>query len=138
MSQEDAALGRRKGDPEPVIHFEAGPVLSDRAALASWLEANKERRLRLPIMIELGADGSRSARVGTVALRLTDLSLGIPLKERMAQRCGRDAQRCALWLEGRYGQSLPRTSPGDPPQFEVLKVGDVVDEQTELRAERAK
>ncbi|MBZ4422562.1 hypothetical protein [Myxococcus sp. RHSTA-1-4] len=69
-------------------------------------------------------------------LHVTDLALGVPLSERIAQQCGRDATRCALWLEARYGEKAP--FPSDHPQYEVLKVGEVVDEMAELKGERAK
>jgi hypothetical protein len=128
----------RKGDPEPVYEFEPGPPVTDTAGLTAWLEAHRGKRLRLPIVIELGAPGRRfeRARVGDVELRVTDLALGVPLSERVAQKCGREARRCALWLEGRYGETPPL--PDHLPQYEVVKVGEVVDEKAELKAERAK
>jgi len=142
MGNDDpTAEGRRpmrKGDPEPVYEFEPGPPVTDTASLTAWLEANRGKRLRLPIAIELEELGGRfkRSRVGDVELRVTDLALGVPLSERIAQKCGRDARRCALWLEGRYGETSP--SPDDLPQYEVVKVGELVDEKAELRAERAK
>lgn len=128
----------RKGDPEPVYEFEPGPAVTDTAGLTAWLEASKGKRLRLPIVIELGEQGRRFERasVGSVELRVTDLALGVPLSERIAQKCGREARRCALWLEGRYGE--PPSAPDTLPQYEVLKVGDLVDEQAKPTAERAK
>jgi hypothetical protein len=128
----------RKGDPEPVHEFEPGPAVTDTKALTTWLEANRGKRLRLPVVIELGEPGHgfKRSRVGDVELHVTDLALGVPLSERMAQKCGRDATRCALWLEGRYGEKPP--FPNDRPQYEVFKVGDVVDETVELKGERAK
>jgi hypothetical protein len=142
MGNDDAtAEGRRpmrKGDPEPVHEFEPGPRVTDTAGLKAWLEAQRGKRLRLPIVIELGEQGHRfqRSRVGDVELRVTDLALGIPLSERIAQKCGREARRCALWLEGRYGE--PQPFPDDLPQYEVVKVGELVDEKAELKAERAK
>lgn len=128
----------RKGDPEPVYEFEAGPTISDATALQAWLEANRGKRLRLPVVIEVGEAGFgfKGTRVGDVQLKVTDVALGVPLSERVAQKCGRDARRCALWLEGRYGELAPLAD--GLPQFEVLKVGDVVEERGELRAERAR
>lgn len=128
----------RKGDPQPVHEFEPGPAVTDTAALTAWLDANRGKRLRLPVVIEAGEPGYmfKRARVGGLALHVTDLALGVPLSERIAQSCGRGAKRCALWLEGRYGEQPP--FPADHPQYEVLKVGDVVDETAEPRAERAK
>ncbi|WP_309888300.1 hypothetical protein [Archangium sp.] len=128
----------RKGDPEPVHEFEPGPVVTDTKALTTWLEANRGKRLRLPVVLERGelGQGLERSRVGAVELHVTDLALGVPLSERMAQKCGREATRCALWLEGRYGEKPP--FPSDRPQYEVLKVGEVVDETVELKGERAK
>jgi len=128
----------RKGDPEPVYEFEPGPPVTDTAGLTAWLEAHRGKRLRLPVVIELGevGHGFKRARVGSVELRVTDLALGIPLSERIAQKCGREARRCALWLEGRYGETPPFAD--DLPQYEVFKVGELVDEKAELKAERAK
>jgi hypothetical protein len=127
----------RKGDPEPVYDFEPGPPVTDTAGLRAWLEANRGKRLRLPIVIEREEPGGlQRSRVGAIELRVTDLALGIPLSERMAQKCGREAKRCALWLEGRYGEPPP--FPDALPQYEVVKVGGVVDETAELKAERAK
>jgi hypothetical protein len=127
----------RKGDPEPVYEFEPGPPVTDTAGLKAWLEASRGKRLRLPVIIELAElGGSKRSRVGDIELRVTDLALGIPLSERIAQKCARDAKRCALWLEGRYGEAPP--FPDDLPQYEVLKVGEIVDEQAELKVERAK
>jgi len=142
MANDDAAAPgprpMRKGDPEPVYEFEPGPPVTDTAGLTAWLEANKGKRLRLPIVIELGEQGRRFERasVGSLELRVTDLALGVPLSERIAQKCGREARRCALWLESRYGE--PPWTPDSLPQYEVFKVGDLVDEQAELKAERAK
>ena len=129
----------RKGDPEPVYTFEPGPAVSDTAALSAFLEGSRGKRLRLPVVIELGEPGYsfKSTRVGEVDLHVTDLALGIPLKERIAQKCGREAKRCALWLEGRYGEPAPMGGTGRP-QYEVWKVGDVVDKAAALYAERAK
>lgn len=127
----------RKGDPEPIYEYEPGPPVTDTAGLTAWLEANRGKRLRLPVIIELVELGDpKRSRVGNVELRVTDLALGIPLSERIAQKCGRDARRCALWLEGRYGEKPP--FPDDLPQYEVLKVGELVDEKAELKVERAK
>ncbi|WP_375767236.1 glutaminyl-peptide cyclotransferase [Archangium gephyra] len=72
------------------------------------------------------APSFKRSRVGDVEIHVTDLALGVPLCERMAQKCGRDAARCALWLEGRYGETPP--FPSNRPQYEVVKVGGVVDE----------
>lgn len=129
---------RNKGEPEPVYEFEPGPSITDTEALKAWLEANREKRLRLPIVIELATQSRRFERssVGAIELRVTDLALGVPLSERIAQKCGRDARRCALWLEGRYGATP--WSPDHLPQYEVLKVGELVDETAPLKAERAK
>ncbi|MDY7228238.1 hypothetical protein [Hyalangium rubrum] len=145
----DAAMGNddataegqrpmRKGDPEPVYEFEPGPMVTDTEGLRAWLEANRGKRLRLPVVIELGevGHGFKRSRVGDVELRVTDLALGVPLSERIAQKCGRDARRCALWLEGRYGETPPL--PDTLPQYEVVKVGELVDEKAALQAERAK
>lgn len=128
----------RKGDPEPVHEFEPGPPIIDSAGLMAWLEGNRGKRLRLPIVIELEERGRgfQRVRVGDVELRVSDLALGIPLSERIAQKCGREARRCALWLEGRYGETPP--FPDDLPHYAVLKVGELVDETAELKAERAK
>ncbi len=92
----------------------------------------------LPVVLERGESGHgfERSRVGDVELHVTDLALGVPLSERMAQKCGREATRCALWLEGRYGEKPP--FPNDHPQYEVLKVGEVVDETVALKGERAK
>ncbi len=141
MGNDPAGEGRRpmrKGDPEPVYEFEPGPPVADTGALTAWLEANRGKHLRLPIVIELGEVGRRFKRspVGDVGLKVTDLALGIPLSERIAQKCGREARRCALWLEGRYGE--PPSFPDDRPQYEVFKDGEVVDETAELEAERVK
>ena len=141
MGNDDAiAEGRRpmrKGDPEPVYEFEPGPPVTDTAGLTAWFEANRSKRLRLPLVIELKElGGFKRSRVGNVELRVTDLALGVPLSERIAQKCGREARRCALWLEGRYGETPP--FPDALPQYEVVKVGELVDEKAELKAERAK
>jgi hypothetical protein len=142
MGDNDANGGARrpmrKGDPEPVYEFEPGPAVTDTAGLKAWLEAQRGKRLRLPVVIELDTPGHRfkRSRIGDVEVRVTDLALGVPLSERIAQKCGRDASRCALWLEGRYGE--PPVFPDDLPQYEVFKVGETVDEQAELKAERAK
>jgi hypothetical protein len=47
----------RKGDPEPVYEFDPGPPITDAAGLQAWLEANRGKRLRLPIFIEIGEVG---------------------------------------------------------------------------------
>ncbi|MFP2924888.1 hypothetical protein ACLESO_06660 [Pyxidicoccus sp. 3LG] len=141
MGNDETTEGRRpmrKGDPEPVYQFEPGPLVTDTAGLTTWLQANRGKRLRLPVVIELGEPGRglERSRVGDVGLRVTDLALGVPLSERIAQKCGREARRCALWLEGRYGEPPP--FPDDLPQYEVVKVGELVDEKAELKVERVK
>lgn len=142
MGDDDASAERRlpmrKGDPEPVYEFEPGPLVTNTAGLTAWLEANRGKRLRLPIVIELGEPSHRFKRssVGEIELRVTDLALGVPLSERIAQKCGREARRCALWLEGRYGEKP--WFPDHLPQYEVFKVGELVDETAELKAERAR
>ncbi|HEX8699578.1 MAG TPA: hypothetical protein VF815_12120 [Myxococcaceae bacterium] len=142
MANDDTTTGggrsMRKGDPQPVYEFESGPLVTDKPGLTAWLEANRGKRLRLPIVIELGDPGHRFERslVGDIEVRVTDMALGVPLSERIAQKCGRDARRCALWLEGRFGEKP--WFPDHLPQFEVFKVGDVVDEKAELKVERAK
>jgi hypothetical protein len=140
-NDESAAEGRRpmrKGEPEPALEFEPGPPVTRTADLTAWLEANRGKRLRLPIVIEFEEQGGRvkRSRAGDVELRVTDLALGIPLVERIAQMCGREARRCALWLEGRYGETPP--FPDSLPQYEVVKMGGIVDEKAELKAERVK
>lgn len=141
MGNDDVtAEGRRpmrKGDPEPVYEFEPGPPVTDTAGLTAWLEANRGKRLRLPVVIELEERGGfKRSHVGSVELRVTDLALGVPLRERIAQKCGREARRCALWLEGRYGETPP--FPDELAHYAVVKVGEPVDEKAELKAERAK
>ena len=142
MGNDDATTeGRRpmrKGDPEPVYEFEPGPLVTDTAGLMAWLEANRGKRLRLPVVIELEERGGgfKRSRIGNIELRVTDLALGVPLSERIAQKCGREAKRCTLWLEGRYGETP--SFPDDLPQYAVVKVGELVDEKAALKAERAK
>lgn len=144
--ENDAATGEvapplRKGDAEQEYTFESGPLVSDTAALKGWLEESRGKRLRLPVVISAGAPTRMErASVGEIEMRVTDLALGVPLRERMAHKCGRGAERCALWLEGRFGEPHfgPDAQAEDLPQFEVFKVGDVIDESgADLRALRA-
>jgi hypothetical protein len=54
-------------------------VVNPTAGLTAWLEANRGKRLRLPVVIELGEQGGgfKRSRVGSVELRVTD-GVGYP------------------------------------------------------------
>lgn len=98
-----------------------GAAVVDRDALLAWL-STQERRVRVPAVIARGQVGftGRGAKIGALAVDITDYALGVPLSERCRQRAG-DAETCAVWLEGRWkGEQEGRFV------FEVVHVGDAI------------
>lgn len=132
----------RKQDWKPPI-FVGGPRIDAKAELDAWITAQrmKQRSIKLPFTIL----GDKQAVLGVVdgevpaaqRIRLDDGALGVSLAERLRQLCPDRAQRCALWLSGRFG-TLQNKDEDPRKTFSIFivheRVADNVDRAT-LRAE---
>ncbi len=132
-----------QGQPGPAAAFEAGPPITPAPALLAWLrdDANAPpRRLKLPVVVRftdehrLGLSGGLIATDAghlpkdAIALTLDDGGLSISLLDRVRALCPPDAAACALWLEGQWGELVPRPKlPGFNTKgawpYAVMKVG---------------
>ncbi len=89
--------------------FTRGPALVPTAELLVWLDATRsdigQRRVRLPVWLELKGPAITSARIGAadgadvVKLKIRDGAMGISVVDR-ARRASRDGAPAAMWLEG--------------------------------------
>lgn len=146
--------------PEAPVAYESGPALVPRAALLAWIDAqvnvSPPRLTRVPVTVrfgELHRSGLGPAWIGvgepgpeTIALDLDDGALGIALVERVNRLCPDPAaDRCALWLEGRWGPLVgPAPTPGSSVPRRTLAVlrvgaaitGPVTEEHARLHVER--
>lgn len=95
--------------PDPSApRFERGPAVAPSAELVAWLDAHADRVLRVPVTITLGPGGSIQGAVigvngepGPVVVELSDLQMGISLKDRLRKVC-KGGGACAVWLIGRW------------------------------------
>jgi hypothetical protein len=141
----------RKLTPYEAPAYEPGPSLTPRVALLAWIrtaEAAPEQPMsRVPVTVELrtpGPMGLGDAWLGlgelgpeSTRVRLRDGALGIALVDRVAHRCPAPATRCALWLEGRWGEHPPgipaaadetAAVPEGTAIFSVMHVGAAITE----------
>ena len=154
----DDAMPTRNLTPYEARAYEPGPALTPRATLLSWIRAEQaapERRMaRVPVTVELrtpGRMGLGDAWLGlgelgpeSTRVRLQDGALGIALFDRVEHLCPAPATRCALWLEGRWGELVPgipaaadetAAVPEGFPVFSVMHVGAPITEApTEIHA----
>jgi hypothetical protein len=120
--------------------------------LFDWIAKNAKasdgtrRRFRLPVIVSFTDSKGPAIRSGVVRLSerdfdyvtfaLDDTALGVPLIERLQERCPQTEGNCAIWLEGYWGRLL--AGPVGPPDdterdtFSVLAVLMPLDER-ELR-----
>lgn len=138
-----------KQNAKPPV-FVDGPSVADETALSAWIAAHEARDpktvFELPFTIWRGGAplavthaelGVQTTQSPTRALRLDDTALGVPLIERLAQRCGKSEAVCMVRLSGRFGELLSGPRPGAPSGgpapdarrnvFSVLAVGEVID-----------
>ena len=84
-----------------------GPAIADRDALAAWLRAQKgddgkAATVRLPVTLSTSGPGSvEKAKVGSLALEVSDARLGISLADRFRQAF-KGATLGTLWLAGTW------------------------------------
>ena len=91
----------RNKTPYEEIPFARGPSIAPSAELLSWLAEQKTpegdpKLVRLPF--QLSNDG---AKVGEVAVRVSDTAMGISLADHVHTHC-REREVCRAWLEGRW------------------------------------
>lgn len=124
--------------PAAPTDFAAGPDIAPAAALLAWLDDDANappRRLRLPVVVTVGVLGVESAVVamapdataGALAVKLDDGGLGVGVADTLRSRC-KDG-KCAVWLEGQWGELVAMPSFDDddePPTFAVLRIGEPV------------
>jgi hypothetical protein len=112
--------------------YTRGPSIYPADQLLAWLEQQKpdvgEVVLRLPVQVTLKPSkmSLKSAQIGdrpdALAIKINDLSLGVPVSARMQQLCeGKDT--CMLWLRGVWRGNL---------EFQVSRLEGVISD-----AERA-
>lgn len=120
----------------------SGPALAPASSFAAWADAQgAQATVQIPVTVRwsvLGVEGATVYAPGAgadagLALRLDEGALGVPLTDRLRQRCGADAASCAVWLEGRFGSLVtgapagPTPSGADPQRvFTVIKVLEAV------------
>ncbi len=111
--------------PKPEYVFAEGPALTDTDILLTWFKANTGAYVRLPVAIEFTTEGLRNVSRAWIAastddpakdaifLDLDDTTLGVGLDDRLHGLCVEQA-RCVIWIEGRWGQSMPAFGPEKP------------------------
>lgn len=94
-------------DPSaPRLRFTRGAALSPTGDLVAWLD-RQSALVRLPCTLTLTPSGGiATATLGasasdTVAVTLTDLAMGVSLKDRLRQVCT-PGGTCTVWLIGRW------------------------------------
>ena len=136
--------------PTPVGTFDDGPAVADPAAVLAWLEAERGRRVQLPVRVRFDDEHRLAVAAatlgpdapGALALKLDDTAMGIALIDQLRTRCPA-GPTCTVWLEGTWGPlmaGLPDFG-GDsgPPRhdFTVLRVVGLADASaTRVRGER--
>jgi hypothetical protein len=82
--------------------------ITPSADLLAWLDQQSGRAVRLPVTLTLSATGGvASATIGVngepdaVAFQVSDLGMGISLKDRLRKVC-KPGGTCAVWLIGTW------------------------------------
>jgi len=126
--------------PYPATTYVAGPSLTPTAPLLAWLDAHRDTRIKVPVVIRLlpPRHGIETSYLGAtdappaadaVHVHLSDSKLGVSLLDHVAHKC-KGQRVCVLWLEGRWGgdDELPPTPPGPPLHpFSLYRVHDPVE-----------
>lgn len=118
----------KKPDAGPAA-FDHGIATSPAAKLLVWLDANKGKKLRVPVILKAGMTGwkTRGAKLGGAAdapeVYCNDAALGIGLSDRVTKLCGPSAQgkTCAVWVVGTWKGKVD-----DSYQLDVTNVGDAI------------
>ncbi len=118
----------KKPDGGPAA-FDHGTTTSPAPKLLAWLDGQKGKKLRVPVILSAGMTGwkTRGAKLGSAAdapeIYCNDAPLGIGLSMRVTKLCGPAAQgkTCAVWLVGTW-----RGKVDDSYQLDVTNVGDAI------------
>ena len=73
-----------------------------------------------------------SSPQGHIHLRVLDGRLGISLMDRLGVKCSKETIRCAVWLEGYWGEEhaiLERKKEETMWSFTLVRVGDFFGEK---------
>lgn len=95
------------------------PPALDHPELWTWLEANRDVRLRLPVRIEFDGLGVSATLAGS-PISLDTGALGMTLQSHLHAF----ESPCLVWLDGSWGPLVPM--PVDGPTFAVRSVGEAV------------
>ncbi|MDP2304938.1 MAG: hypothetical protein Q8P18_02810 [Pseudomonadota bacterium] len=133
--------------PPPARTFDDGPAVADPAAVLTWLDAGRGRRVQLPVVVQfddqhrLAVTGA-SIGAGGVPLKLDDTAMGIALIDQLRTLCP-PGPACTVWLEGTWGplmEGMPDFGTDAGParhDFAVRRVVGLADATaTQVRGER--
>ena len=104
-----------KSSIERETRFLPGPDIEPSLALLAWFEGpGQGRSVRIPVVVTSSPLGVSGGHVGmapgpseqALRLRLDDGAMGIGLHDRLGEHCD-GAPTCAVWLEGRWGETVP-------------------------------
>ena len=94
--------------------FTPGPALTPSTDLVAWLDQQGNHLVRLPFTLVLSGSGSvATAAIGVnrepdaVTVTLSDLQMGISLKDRLRKVC-KPGGTCAVWLIGTWAAGAAR------------------------------
>ena len=136
--------------PDRPVVFQEGPAVQPAQALLEWLNFIPKRHtvgkrlLRLPVVFffeknnrlrytsaVIGGPDLSSSK-GRIHLRVLDGRLGISIMDRLGMNCTKERLRCAVWLEGYWGDDLAvleRKKEDTTWPFTVVRVGDFFGEK---------
>jgi hypothetical protein len=90
------------------------PPITPSRELVAWLDAQGDQLVRLPFTLVLSKMGGvETATIGVngepdaVTVKLSDLAMGISLKDRLRKVC-KPGETCAVWLVGKWAAGESR------------------------------
>jgi hypothetical protein len=105
--QRSDAMSTSKDPNAPAPSFERGAAITPSADLLAWLD-QQTRQVRLPMTLTLTATGAvATATIGVggeadpIAVELSDLGMGLSLKDRLRKVC-KPGATCTVWLVGKW------------------------------------
>lgn len=97
------------------IEFVHGCALEPADALRAWLDAQGKRLLRVPLVIHGAIGPQRAAKIGSLAVRVTDAALGISLAMRAHGSTGEVGFVAeGHWTAGVFAVVHASSKPVDP------------------------
>ncbi|MBT3983803.1 MAG: hypothetical protein HOE90_20780 [Bacteriovoracaceae bacterium] len=141
--------GNKMGDCEHGGYQSVFPI-SDSAKLKSWLDHNKGRYLRLPVVVEFQDEyrlGLKKAFIGgdisqlsddSLLLDLDDTQMGTSIIDTLKDLCPVGKNSCAVWIDGMWGRTVELPSelavPGDTRHPFAVSAYPVLVEEKDLSA----